>query len=219
MTTKLEEHLEVLKTEIDQWPQEQKGSFVGGLGIGLMFAAVIAKEAGCDIIRNETFDAFRRFLDSNEAPVRKRTSGKGILPKDWLARDVKELLRHAIAAHLRIPKDKYDTSLECVEEIDRYLIILTAIGNRTKLDDAINDVQVFRSLTGTGALEWDRIKEEVEACYEQFPTQIAAIECFNDLRKRPVMEAKAIWGALRSHLTLDFGYEDDELCDIDARYS
>jgi hypothetical protein len=219
MSENVKKQIDEIKAEIEEWPEEQKGSFVDGIATGLHLA-VIAKQAGCDILKDKDFAELASFLDRHWPAVKKRNKSaqKPKPARDQLAEDIKGLLRRAIACRLRIPKDTFDTSLETEEEINKWLLTVVAIANRSKLDDAIQDIRIMRSIAGGGAVDRESVKSEVETCHEKFPIEIAAVERFNELSKRSSFKVKDIWTYLRSNVGLNYGYEDDELRDIDVRY-
>jgi hypothetical protein len=220
MEIQVKNQIDELKTEIAAWPKDQKGSFVGGITEGLCLGVLIAKAVGCDIAKDDDFKELLNFLDRNCPPVkRRRKSAQKPQPaRDQLVDDIKALLRRAIACRLRIPKDTFDTSLDVEDEVNKLFLTVVAIANRSALDDAIQDIRIMRSIAGGGVVDRETVKSEVEICHEKFPIEIAAIERFNELSKRNNFKLKDIWIYLRSNVGLDYGYEDDELREIDARY-
>ena len=219
MSEKVKKQIDEIKAEIGEWPNDQKRSFVDGIATGLHLA-VIAKLDGCDIVNDKDIAEFTSCLDGNWPPVKRRNKSAQKLKsaRDQLAEDIKDFLRRAIACRLRISKDAFDTSLDTEDEVNKLLLTVIAIANRSELDDAIHDIQIMRSITGGGLVDRESIKSEVETCYEKFPIEIAAIERFNELSKRSSFKVNDIWIYLRSNMGLDYGYEDDKLREIDARY-
>ena len=220
MPDKVKSQINNVKAEIAEWPKDQQGSFVGGITIGLHLAALFAKEAGCDIVKDKEFEELVNFLDRNCPPIKRRNQAaqKTKPARDQLAHDIEELLKRAIACRARIPKDLFDTSLDIEDIVHKCFLTVVAIANRSKLDDAIQDIRIMRSIPGGGVVDRESVKSEVEACCEEYPIEIAAIERFNEMTKRNNFNSKDIWIYLRSNVGLDYGYEDDELREIDARY-
>lgn len=210
-----------LKNEIAGWPREQKASFTRGIAEGLALGSLVAKEAAdCDIRTHEDFQEFASFLFQNSPPVKIRNTStqRPKSERDLLFEDIKELLRRAIAGHLRIPKEAYDESLDAEELVNNCLLTVIAIGNRNALDDAIQDLQIMRSITGEGTVEREAVKTEVESCHEKFRTEWGAITNFNEMASKGIFQPKDIWSNLRANVPVNYGYDDDELREIDARY-
>lgn len=220
MNEKIDAEIVAMKAEIAEWPRDQRGSLVSGIVQGLALAALMAKEAGFNIANESNFVGLTTFLIQNMPSVKKRDpkSEAAAEPRDQMVDDIKQLLRKAIAARLRIPKPRFDTSLDANELVDKYFTIVVAIGNRTTLDDAIRDIRIVRSVVGGGRVDHETVRAEVELCYDQFKVEIAAVERFNELTKRSGFKPKEVWVFLRSNVWVDWGYDDDELHEIDARY-
>jgi hypothetical protein len=212
--------IQELKNEIAGWPKDQKASFMRGILDGLSIAVMCAEEVGCDIKENENFREFVDFLIPNAPPVKTRNPAAQH-PKserDQLFKDIKELLRRAIAGRLRIPKNTYDESLDAEEFVNNCLLTVIAIGNRDALDDTIMDLQIMRSITGEGTVDREAVKTEVESCHEKFRTEWGAITNFNELASKGIFKPKDIWAYLRSNVPVNYGYDDDELREIHTRY-
>lgn len=219
MATKLESQINKLKAEIEGWPKEQKGSFVGGICEGLLIGVLAAGTSGREIAENTAIKELMDFLGHHSWPVKRRQSPQQPKPsRDQLCDDIKALLQRAISCHLRIPKEAFDTSLDVEDKVDSILTTVIAIANRKSLDDAIQDIQVVRSIMGGGVVHRETVKSEVESCHENFSKEIAAVEQFNDMSKRNAFKPKDIWISLRSILVVDYGYQDEALQEIDTRY-
>lgn len=221
MPDHIKNQIDELQNDIEASPKDQKASFMHGIAAGLGLVAFMAKEAGCDLSTNADFQEFVGYLVHHTPPLKKRT-GAGQKPRparDQLADDIRELLRLAIAGRLRIPKPTFDTSLEAEELVNRCLLTVVAIANRSALDDAIQDLRIMRSIAG-GVVDRETVKAEVESCYEKFRVEIAAVERFNEMTKRESFQPRDVWSYLRANVQVDYGYDDEgELDEIDARYA
>jgi hypothetical protein len=219
MTDEVKNQLDMLKAEIAEWPKDEKRSFVGGITEGLCLGVLIAKAAGYDIAKDKDLKQLFSFLDHNCPPLKRRKVGapKPKPARDQLFEDIKELLRRAIAGHLRIPKDTFDTSLDAEDQVNKCLLTVVAIGNRNALNDAIQDIQIMRSIAG-GVVDRASVRSEVESCYERFRTEVDGVTEFKKLSKRGTIRPKDIWIYLRANVGLNCEYEDDDLREIDARY-
>jgi hypothetical protein len=221
MSDEIKNKVTQLKGQIAEWPIEQRAIFMDGISEGLCIAVLIAEEAGVKLGKDPNFDDLSLYLCRQECPPVKKRDKSVQEPKsarDQLAADIKRFLLRAIACRLRIPKDRFDTSLDVEDMIKKYFHIIVAIANRSALDDAIHDIQIMRSIAGGGLVDRESVKSEVETCHEKFGTEIASVERFNELTKRSNFKLKDVWIYLRSNEHLDLGYEDDELREIDARY-
>lgn len=220
MKHELKKKIDELRAEVVGWPKDQRGSFAGGVSIGLLLAAVFAKDAGCEILKDNNFRELLGFLNRNCPPVKRRNEAaqKSKPARDQLYDDTKELVRRAIAGRLGISKDTYDTSWEAWEDANKHLLTAIAIANRKALDDAIADIQTLHSIVGGGDMDRETVKAEVKMCYEKFPIEIASIERFNELSERKGFKQKDLWIFLRSNTPLISGHDDDEMREIDARY-
>lgn len=220
MTDELKNQINELKADIADCPKDQKGSFVMGVTQGLCLGVSLAKVAGYDTTKDKELAELLDFLCRDCPPMKTRNKAtqKPKPARDQLADDIKELLRRAIAARLRIRKDTFDSSLDAEEVVNKYFLIVVAIANRSALDDAIQDIRIMRSIAGGGEVDRECVRAEVEFCYEKFRIEIAGMEHFNELSKRSNFEMKNIWIYLRANVPVSFGYDDDELRQIDARY-
>ena len=109
------------------------------------------------------------FVDSfiGAAPPAKKRSKTALLqksPRDQLVKDVKQLLRRAIATRIRISKVDFDTYLDVEELVENYLRTAIAISSRTELNEAIEDIQKLRGIIG-GEKSRKAVLKEVEYCY------------------------------------------------------
>jgi hypothetical protein len=214
-----------IKAEIAEWPKEHRASLMNGLLQGLALGITAAEQRGCNITEIKEIEEFCAFVDANTTRVKKRNEAlqKPKTVRDQLVDDIKELLRRAIAGRLRISKPKFEESLDAEDLINRTLLIVIAIGNRSLLDDAIQDIRIVRSIIG-GAVDRETVKAEVESCNENFPTEVAAITRFNEMDIRlngigePAFKPKDIWSNLRANVRVNFGYDDEGLETIDSRY-
>jgi len=221
MTDELNRQLDKLKAQVAEWPIEQKASHIGGIFDGLRLAILIAKESGCNLGKDNYLNELVNHLGGQKYPPVKRRNEATQNPKparNQLGDDIKVLLRRAIASRLQISKETFDASLDADDTVNKCLLTVIAIANRSALDDAIQDIQIMRSIAGGGDVDRASVKSEVETCHEKFPIEIAAIKRFNEYSKRSNFKLKDIWSHLRSNVRLDSRYDDDELRAIDARY-
>ena len=220
MTEELKNQISELKAKVVDWPKDQKGSYVEGISEGLSLGLSFAKLAGYDAAKDDELIELLNFFihDCPSAKKRSKAKLKSKPARDQLADDIKTLLWRAIAGRLRIPKDTFDTSLDVEDVVHKYFLIVVAIANRSALDDSIQDIRIMRAIAGGGPVDCESVKSEVEFCYENFRTEIAAIEQFNELSKRSNFKMKDIWIFLRANVPVNYGHDDDELREIDARY-
>lgn len=221
MKDQIKSQIGKLKQQVAEWPTEQKASFIGGISEGLCLAVLIAKEAGCNLAKEGSLVELADYLGGQKCPPVKRRNQAAQQPKpakQQLFEDTKELVRRAIAGRLGISKKTHDTSWDAWDDVNQHLFTVIAIANRKALDDAIADLQILRSIAGSGEVDRESVKAEVEMCYEKFPIEIAAIERFNELSKRRNFQHQDIWAFLRSNTPVRLGHDDDELRELDARY-
>lgn len=221
MSNEIKEKVGELKTEISEWPIDQKASFMAGISEGLCLALVIAEEAGVKLAKDANLYDLSKYLCEQKCPPVKKRAKSTRAPtcaRGQLADDIKKLLLRSVACRLRIPKITFDTSLDVEDLVTKYFFIIVAIANRSKLDDAIQDIRIMRTIAGGGLIDRLSVRSEVETCYDEFNTEIASVERFNEMTKNGNFRAKDIWLYLRSVERLDSEYEDDELQEIDARY-